>query len=182
MIHFYFRLSVSMFHVTRSTSRDPPIHHMIWAPHDIITVTPTPTTCFKDLKSCVDLKPKKRPAYPKDQIDHSNHRQIGTICIFFSTLLILGIWTGCLTRNVTKDANDVEAYRWGVVLMIVTVIIDVSGVCISCGRRDEFFLVPKTSSRWIPLVLLPHLSYFREVHRIVRQRSLLVPVPELWHR
>lgn len=171
-----------MCHGSDCTHQGPPVHHMIWVQHDTITVTPTPTTCFKDLKSCVDLKPKKHPAYPKDQINHSNHRLIGTIYIFFSTLLILGIWTASLTRNVTKDANDVEAYRWGVVLMIVAVIIDVSSIHISCGRRDEFFLISKTSSRWIHLVLLPHLSYFREVHRIVGQCSLLVPVPELWHR
>lgn len=69
-------------------------------------------------------------------------------------------------------------YRWGDILMVGVEII-VSGGGASCGR-DELLLVPDAGSRGLLLVLLPHLSDLREIHGIVWDHALLVPVSKLW--
>lgn len=50
------------------------------------------------------------------------------------------------------------------------------------GSRNKLLLVPQAGPRDVPLVLLPHLPYFREIHGVVRQGVLLVPVTELRDR
>ena len=47
-------------------------------------------------------------------------------------------------------------------------------------RVDEFFFVAKTSTRRISLVLFPHLSDLREIHRVIRNASsFLIPISKL---
>lgn len=66
------------------------------------------------------------------------------------------------------------------VLMLIMVAI-LGGVNGGGGWVNEVFFISKTCSRGISLVLLPHFSDFGEVHGVIRQHSLLIPVPELWH-
>lgn len=50
------------------------------------------------------------------------------------------------------------------------------------GSGNKLLLVPKAGPGDVPLILLPHLPYFREIHGVVRHGVLLVPVTELRDR
>lgn len=69
----------------------------------------------------------------------------------------------------------------GLVLIMVTILGGGGGGCGRGSRINEVFFVSKTCSGDISLVLLPHFSDFGEVHGVIRQLSLLIPVPKLWH-
>lgn len=74
----------------------------------------------------------------------------------------------------------------GLVLIMVTILGgggggDGGGGCGRGSRINEVFFVSKTCSGDISLVLLPHFSDFGEVHGVIGQLSLLIPVPKLWH-
>ncbi|GMN33448.1 hypothetical protein TIFTF001_004167 [Ficus carica] len=60
-------------------------------------------------------------------------------------------------------------------------VVTMGGVCTSGCWGNELFLISKTCSGHISLVLLPHFPDFREIHGVVWHLAFLVPVPKLWH-